>query len=443
VSTQPPKPPPPAIENIPAALKELRRWLVWRFSRRPNSKGKHGKVPYNVADRKADYTDSDTWLSFESAVQQYWRGEYDGIGIVLGDGVCGLDEDHCFSSDSRIDPEAARHIQHLNTYTERSLSGGIHALALGSLPPSGRKRGNHEIYCERRFFVVTGWHLPGTPTLVANRERELHEVHAMIFASPNFGTPPKVSQNSALLHRGGEGERESESKTRLSDEAVIELVRRDQVANRYWQGCPKNVNASDADFALACKLAFYTAKNQAQMCRLFRQSGLANRAKTNTRRGGMDYVHYTIQRACKAQRTVWRPRHAQQHAPSTAVVNSRRPGRPECQVEPRSVLELHVAGKSLREIARALEIGKTTAAGLLKIAIAQQNAPSCVPKISLNYGVSEPRVGHVPDKERSGEWGMPIAEWKAGELNRLFRDQGVSGQPGAITAETVRHGERR
>lgn len=38
--------------------------------------------------------------------------------------------------------------------------------------------------------------------------------------------------------------------------------------------------------------------------------------------------------------------------------------------------------------------------------------------------------------------GWSWAEWKAGALNRLFQEQGTSGQPGRITAETVRHGER-
>jgi hypothetical protein len=39
--------------------------------------------------------------------------------------------------------------------------------------------------------------------------------------------------------------------------------------------------------------------------------------------------------------------------------------------------------------------------------------------------------------------GTPWAEWKAANLNRLFRDSGAMGQPGRITAETVRHGERQ
>ncbi len=38
---------------------------------------------------------------------------------------------------------------------------------------------------------------------------------------------------------------------------------------------------------------------------------------------------------------------------------------------------------------------------------------------------------------------MSWAEWKAVALNRLFFEQGTAGQPGRITAETVRHGERQ
>jgi len=51
------------------------------------------------------------------------------------------------------------------------------------------------------------------------------------------------------------------------------------------------------------------------------------------------------------------------------------------------------------------------------------------------------------DPPNSSEMGdhAPVswAEWKADQLNRLFRDQGSTGQPAKITAETVRHGAAR
>jgi hypothetical protein len=37
---------------------------------------------------------------------------------------------------------------------------------------------------------------------------------------------------------------------------------------------------------------------------------------------------------------------------------------------------------------------------------------------------------------------MAWAEWKAASLNRLVQKQGTTGEPGHITAATVRHGER-
>jgi len=38
-----------------------------------------------------------------------------------------------------------------------------------------------EMYSDRRFFVVTGDHVAGTPTRIEHRQQELAEVHADIF----------------------------------------------------------------------------------------------------------------------------------------------------------------------------------------------------------------------------------------------------------------------
>jgi hypothetical protein len=38
---------------------------------------------------------------------------------------------------------------------------------------------------------------------------------------------------------------------------------------------------------------------------------------------------------------------------------------------------------------------------------------------------------------------VSAAEWQAQVLNQMFLEQGVTGQPGKITAGTVRHGERK
>jgi hypothetical protein len=72
--------------------------------------------------------------------------------------------------------------------------------------------------------------------------------------------------------------------------------------------------------------------------------------------------------------------------------------------------------------------------------------------------ISIPPAAHWPESlselatevgERSGDpegarrqvW-LDWDEWKAQALNRLCQEQGVTGQPGRITAATVRHGEQ-
>jgi hypothetical protein len=43
-------------------------------------------------------------------------------------------------------------------------------------------------------------------------------------------------------------------------------------------------------------------------------------------------------------------------------------------------------------------------------------------------------------------WTEPSRSWaarKAAAINQVFKQQGATGQPGRITAETVEHGEQR
>ena len=427
---------PPEIGNIPPELKARRAWLPWRFSEKPNAKGKFGKVPFSIADRKADYTNPREWQTFDTVMQQYERGNYDGVGLVLGEGLCGFDEDHCVQ-DGQLLEESARHIHFLNSYSEFSVSGdGVHGLAFGTLPGGRRKSGNHEMYDDKRFFVVTGRKLPASPGIVAHRERELKQLHAMLFGTVEQNRPNDENQsveNQAdtcpkncltpvpklvPITQGGRGKG-------LPDEQVLAQIKKDPVAQTYWSGCPDGVNPSEADFALACKLAFYCRRNLQQMERLFRQSALAARAKAVSRRGTMDYISYTLQRACEEQTEIWQPeRRAKSLSP---------PGRPRCSVAPEEVIRLRAMGQSLRAIGRTLKISKTTAARLY----------NSVPKTSQNPEAPLDAVGS-PAKCGAAtglEIGIPWAEWKAAALNRIFLEQGVTGKPGRITAATVRHGE--
>jgi hypothetical protein len=63
--------------------------------------------------------------------------------------------------------------------------------------------------------------------------------------------------------------------------------------------------------------------------------------------------------------------------------------------------------------------------------------------VLLAEGDWEAPVPPIVDSVAATEGVMSWAEWRAAALNRLFLEQGTTGQPGRISAQTVRHGERR
>jgi primase-polymerase (primpol)-like protein len=265
--------------------------------------------------------------------------------------------------------EAARHIAMLDSYAEISVSGsGVHCLAWGNLPPGPRKRRSHELYCDKRFFVVTGKRLPGSPRHVEYREAALLSLHKEIFGSSEgcvltakpaiYECPKTVTQSPPYTQKGRGGGEQRNKSVRSSwtraDSKVLALVMEDRVAARYWRGCPKGVNHSRADWALACKLGKHTGWNLEQMDRLFRQSALAQRPKAETRRGGVDYIRYTLEEACRRQQAVWDPNRGEVNEPG-------RPGRKPSAIT-QSVLELAAKCPEFAPREIASKLGLTPAA---------------------------------------------------------------------------------
>ena len=245
---RPSRPPAPDFSQIPSQLKALRRWLCWRYGEEPRQNGKFPKVPYNRCGSKCDYTNPSEWNSYELAVRLYHEGAFDGIGFVLGDGICGLDEDDCLQNGG-IEAVAARHIEHLNSYAEESVSGtGVHALAFGTLPGERHKNGKHELYAEKRFFVVTGRRLPHSPRSVEFRDSQLGEVYRMIFGTDSASQFPPITQVGGI--RGNTTSLKTQSVPKFSDSKVIAAIHHNPVAHRYWLGYPPGINLSRADFAL-------------------------------------------------------------------------------------------------------------------------------------------------------------------------------------------------
>lgn len=74
-----------------------------------------------------------------------------------------------------------------------------------------------EVYDRRRYFTMTGHHLPGTPTIIEDRQTELEALHAAIFGkhkgSPKDPGPGPSTQDLSdqelidLAHRARNGEK--------------------------------------------------------------------------------------------------------------------------------------------------------------------------------------------------------------------------------------------
>jgi len=295
------------LQAIPRELKARPQWVCFKSDKTPVN-------PRTGRNAKAD--DPTTWATFAEAVKYYEAHKNNGIAglgyeFSYYDKYTGCDWDDC------RDPETGQLkycaqvlLDYLSSYGEASPSGtGYHVLLAGKLP---RGEGNQtplncggkiEVYNVDRFFTVTGNHLPGTPTTIQEWNKELKAFHAQVIAKPkakNSGPSPTLD---------------------LSDQELIEkaLHAADGAKfSRLWKGDTTGYpSLSEADYALAHKLAFWTNKNPERIDRLFKQSGLCQdpeRLKKWKRLAAQ-----TIRKAIANTPEGYEPRKAKQEAPMSPL----------------------------------------------------------------------------------------------------------------------------
>jgi putative DNA primase/helicase len=281
----------PNPDGIPDELKRLPQWVT--FATKPKANGKLDKIPYTPGTQTpASTTAPGSWMSFNWTWDAYHPEAWAGIGFVFapGDPYVGVDLDGCRDPETgAIEAWAQAIIDTLDTYTEPSVTGtGVHLIAKGTLPPTGRKKGQVEMYSESRFFATTGQPFPGR-TEIRNCNGVLTELHESIFG--------KATSKEATPHPG--------PGLSLDDHEVLSRAR--AAANGvlfcalYDDGdltAPKEGDGSQnsADLALCNLLRFWTGADPHQMDRLFRQSALM-RPKWDTKRGETTYGQRTITKA--------------------------------------------------------------------------------------------------------------------------------------------------
>jgi putative DNA primase/helicase len=135
---------------------------MWQLVQR---KGKWTKMPKTINGAAASSTDSSTWSTFDDVCDALLMGDgFDGIGLVLGTDVQGIDLDDCRDPATGVLTDLANEVlERVQGYAEVSPSGtGIKVFAKTNLDGSRTKKElGVELYKDGRYFTVTGHQLNG------------------------------------------------------------------------------------------------------------------------------------------------------------------------------------------------------------------------------------------------------------------------------------------
>lgn len=306
-------------EKIPLELKQLPHWVGWKYMQRPGEDHKR-KVPINAMDgQPAKSNDPTTWCDFDTACLGKERFGLDGIGFMFsGDGIFGIDIDHCYDPETQeLDPAAAEIIETVQSYTELSPSGtGIHILCKGVLPEGRKRRGAVEMYSTLRYFTVTGNQF-GLEYPFSDCTERVSVMHRKYLGEEETAAG---AQKAALPMPTGRG-----TNADMSVDAILRRMfdsKHGQKLQDLYNGSWERYGIGDgsqssADQAFCNTLAFWCRCDAALMDAIFRRSGLY-RQKWDKRRGAKTYGQITIDRAIKDCRDIWEPQERVQR-PAPAV----------------------------------------------------------------------------------------------------------------------------
>jgi len=282
--------------TVPAELKALRQWVLWREEERD---GKPTKIPYQVSGRKAQSNQSNTWIDYHAVCNH--RDDYSGFGFVFSnqDPYTGIDLDDCIDNTGNLKTWAQPIVNTFKNvvYGEVSPSGnGLKFWTCATLPSTVTHRrsiedGEIEIYDRGRYFTVTGH---GKGEIKDGQAAVDWLVTEFLKHSPAPRSIPTAPSSS-----------------NLSTDQVIAQIRQSKQSAKFdalMQGNTTGYGSqSEADLALVGVIAFWTQEN-AVIDAVFRQSALM-RAKWDERHRGdkATYGQMTIEAALSGNHETYKP----------------------------------------------------------------------------------------------------------------------------------------
>lgn len=268
------------IDNIPEELKKVNNWVC---------AAKTDKIPKNPKNGKnAKSNDPRTWGTFEQAVKACEVFGFDYIGFEFSPPYFGVDLDHCLDNVEFCD----EFVETLQSYAEISRSGdGLHIICKGALPDGSRRKGGVEMYSEGRYFICTG------------------NIYTKKYTNiTDCGESVKILYGKYLA--ANEPRLEAATPVELEDDELLDKARNCRSGAAFsmlfagdWSIFPSQ---SEADLAMCNYLAFWAGRDEAQIDRLFRRSGLM-REKWDRRAGAATYGERTIKKACASCVEIYNP----------------------------------------------------------------------------------------------------------------------------------------
>lgn len=268
---------------IPQELKGLKQWVCWAGDKLPKNPMTGGNAMSN---------NPSTWADYDTAMAAVKKYHFDGVGFMFAPPYFGVDLDKCLDDADFVD----EFVEGLRSYNEISKSGnGIHIICKGSLPDGNRRRGKVEMYSEGRYFIMTGNQYNARYSEIVDCTERIKVLHSKYL--PDL-TPATIRDTQIV-------------RLELPDTEVIDKARACKTGRVFqllyegaWQGLFNS--QSEADLALCGQLAFWCQKDESQIDRIFRSSGLMRR-KWDEKRGASTYGQMTISKAISTCAEVYTP----------------------------------------------------------------------------------------------------------------------------------------